>query len=334
MKYIYTLFFLLVILCKSNAALCLSLGNGDWTNPLNWSCGSVPTCGDSVVIQTAHTVTISSQQNYTGCSGKLMITIYGRLKFTNGNKLRLNCVSGIYLMPGGVIDPGTGGGNSNTIEICGDIYWNAASGTLTGPGCLPPWLPGCATVLPIELISFEGKVEKSNVLLEWLTANEINNNYFLLKRSKDLENFTQLTKVNANQKIINSKGQNYYSYNDTDPENGVSYYTLEQYDLDLKMKLRKTISVNVSKNNSTVFTIFPNPNKGEFTLSFDGLGNNHKVDIQLIDQKGKLVYSDYFYTSEITKEFSIVPTTKLANGIYICNLFLEGIKYSVKVVVE
>ncbi len=137
---------------SSKAVLCVALGNGDWNTAANWSCGVKPGCGDSVVIPAAFTLTITSQQDYSSCASGPNIVIYGVLKFDNGNKLKLPCDARVYIMPGGSIQPGTGGGNSNYIEICNDIVWNAAAGNLTGPSCLPSTAPWClGVVLPVKL---------------------------------------------------------------------------------------------------------------------------------------------------------------------------------------
>ena len=61
-------------------------------------------------------------------------------------------------------------------------------------------------VLPIELLSFTGTVINSrNVLLEWSTASEQSNDYFIIERSTDGYNWTQIKNIdgsgNSNTKI-------------------------------------------------------------------------------------------------------------------------------------
>ena len=46
----------------------------------------------------------------------------------------------------------------------------------------------CA-VLPVELLNFSAQCKKNEVHLSWQTASEINNNYFLVQKSKDAINF-------------------------------------------------------------------------------------------------------------------------------------------------
>lgn len=170
----------------AKAATCKTTGSGSWGTNATWSCGAQPTCGDSLVIQAGHTASVLSSINLESCGNKIVIAIYGTLRFGSGIKLNLPCNSKVYIFPGGAIVGGGGGGNSNQLVICGSTVWNAGMGTFTGPGCMPPTLPGCTGVLPIELISFEGReCNAASVCLEWRTASEVNNDFFIVERSKD-----------------------------------------------------------------------------------------------------------------------------------------------------
>ncbi|MBP7808301.1 MAG: T9SS type A sorting domain-containing protein [Bacteroidia bacterium] len=333
------LFFVLGVIFSSfnlKSATCISQGNGDWSNSATWSCGTVPACGDSIVILAAHNVTISSQQNYTGCGTGPIVVVYGTLDFTNGNKLRLPCNSRIYIMSGGDIDPGTGGGNSNTIEICGDILWNAGSGNLPGPACLPATASWCVgTVLPVELISFTGDAKDGYVDLNWITATESNSSHFEIERSVDATSFSKINTVNSMAPNGNSNRALIYHTIDNSPLGNISYYRLKQFDLDNSSSYSNIISVNYIKAKNVKFVIYPNPNKGEFTADISGIENNHEVQISLKDEKGNTVYdSKFFIQDDNSRKLNIVPETKLPNGLYVCTLTLEGIEYHVKVIVN
>ena len=115
----------------------------------------------------------------------------------------------------------------------------------------------------------------------------------------------------------------------------ISYYRLKQVDKDNTFAYSGIISVNYIKAKNIKFVIYPNPNKGEFTADITGIENNHEIQISLRDEKGKLVYSSNFFIQEqSSSKLSIVPETKLANGLYICTLTIEGIEYNVKVIVN
>ena len=330
---------LLVFLLTSlslKSALCTSIGNGDWTTAANWSCGHVPTCGDSIVILAGHTVSITSQLDYEACGSPPHLVVFGVLKFDNGNKLKLPCDSRIYIMSGGSIQPGTGGGNSNFIEICNDVLWNAASGTLPGPSCLPAGSPWCiGTVLPVELVSFTGEAQNGYINLNWVTASERNSSHFEIERSSDASAFEKIRTVNS--KSINGNSNVALDYYTTDdlPLGKVIYYRLKQIDKDNTFTFSGIISVNYVKDKNIRFVVYPNPNKGEFTADISGIENNHEVEISLKDEKGNIVYISKFNIQDSnSNKVQIVPENKLQNGLYICTLTLEGIEYNTKVVVN
>lgn len=330
---------LLLLVCSFpyliKSATCVSTGNGAWSNAAIWSCGHVPACGDSIVIQAAHTVTVTNQQDYSACASPPKLAIYGRLQFDNGNKLRLPCNSVIYIFSSGSIVPGSGGGNSNYIEICSDILWSAGDGSLFGSGCLPPSAPGCAAVLPIELVSFNAQINAAKVDVKWITASEKNNSHFIIQRSTDAQMFDNIATVTSKAQNGNSQSQLNYNSEDKIPVSGVSYYRLKQVDKDQSFSYSKVVSVNFIKDKNIRFVIYPNPNNGEFTADISGIENNHQIKIILTNEKGEKVYhAEFFINDSANSSFRIIPSDKLPSGLYVCTLILEGIEYKVKVIVS
>jgi hypothetical protein len=321
---------------KSSAVLCLSTGNGLWTNPATWSCGHVPTCGDSMVIQSIHTVTLDTQQDYTGCAQGPIVVVYGTMQCENGNKLKLPCTSRIYIMPGGSVKAGSGSGNSNYIEICNDVVWNAGMGNLIGPACMPASSVWCnGVVLPVELVSFEGQPKDGYVDLNWVTATEQNCNHFEVERSLDAQAFEKFTNVNT--KALNGNSQSVLKYSAIDeaPLSNIIYYRLRQVDNTNVSHFSQIISVNYIKSKNIKFVVYPNPNKGEFTADITGIENNHEVTISLKDDRGNSVYESEFYILDTGhNKLQIIPQSRLNPGMYVCTLTLEGIQYNVKVVVS
>jgi len=105
----------------------------------------------------------------------MFIFIDGTLDFnTNGKKLNLPCGSEITINLGGKIMSTGGGGSNNQIVICGIEVWRKSDGTINVPASF-------RNPLPVELISFKGEIENSSVKLTWITASEINIDFFLLK---------------------------------------------------------------------------------------------------------------------------------------------------------
>jgi len=87
--------------------------------------------------------------------------------------------------------------------------------------------------------------------------------------------------------------------------------------------------------NNIKFTVFPNPNQGEFSVDITGLENNHEIALTLRNDKGDTVYNAYFYTQdESSIQRKIVPETKLENGTYYCTISVQGIQHTVRVMVN
>ena len=88
--------------------------------------------------------------------------------------------------------------------------------------------PICQTV-PVELISFTGTVEEEGNLLKWVTATEINNDYFTLEHSIDGVTYNRIdqTEGAGTTSELQSYGHMHY-----DAPPGLSYYRLKQTDFD------------------------------------------------------------------------------------------------------
>jgi hypothetical protein len=84
--------------------------------------------------------------------------------------------------------------------------------------------------LPVTLIEFTAKVENENqVALSWKTTAEINNDYFIVERSRDGVVFEEVDRINGNGTTTEMSS---YQTTDYDPFKGISYYRLRQVDYD------------------------------------------------------------------------------------------------------
>ena len=118
-------------------------------------------------------------------------------------------------------------------------------------------------LLPVELISFSAKRVEKDVVLNWETATELNNDYFTIQRSLDAITFTDLTP--------NVKGAGTtvvpQSYNFIDEEvfdilqEDLLYYRLKQTDFDGSFSYSSIHAVQY-KNEHAEITIYPNPTSG------------------------------------------------------------------------
>ena len=170
--------------------------------------------------------------------------------------------------------------------------------------------------LPIELMSFDAHLNGSVVDLNWSTATEINNDYFTIEKTKDAINFETVAKVSG---AGNSTAQLNYATVDAHPYNGISYYRLKQTDYNGSFTYSNMVSVEYKNSNSPFsLGIFPNPSNGSVINFSYNLLKGDKVSIIIYDLSGKLIYQKEIVIEDFNeKTYSIIPSEKLAPGVYL-----------------
>jgi hypothetical protein len=144
--------------------------------------------------------------------------------------------------------------------------------------------------LPITLTSFTGKCEQQNTILRWITASEINNDFFTIERSIDGINWELVGTIYGEG---NSNELNSYSIMDTFSAKNINYYyKLKQTDYDNKFEYSNPIFVEKCDNNTLEYFVNrPNPTKGKFELMYTGNGSDPKIySTRIFNSMGKQVY--------------------------------------------
>lgn len=110
--------------------------------------------------------------------------------------------------------------------------------------------------LPVELMYFTATCDnQKDIKLEWATASETNNDFFIVQRSEDMEGFKDMGIV---QGAGNSNRVITYTYIDK-PAPNAAYYRLKQVDYDGGYSYSEIVSVNCEKDIENSFMIYPNP---------------------------------------------------------------------------
>jgi hypothetical protein len=141
---------------------------------------------------------------------------------------------------------------------------------------------GTCAAIPIELRSFTAQNKGKSVLLNWQTANEIQNKGFEIERSTNGASWQALDFVAA-------KGQNStYIFEDKRPLS-IGYYRLKQIDHDGFFEYSKTVVANWASAKSKIL-VSPNPNAtGIFQIQ--GLPEA-TTDISLINTLGQVIWRE------------------------------------------
>ncbi len=152
-------------------------------------------------------------------------------------------------------------------------------------GLIPP-------IVPVELISFTHRIENGKIILDWVTATELNNMGFEIQRSNDNNIFVTIGFVEGSGISTTNK-----HYNFTDEGiSGTVYYRLKQVDFDGSYNYSQVIEVN----GVTISTIqleqnYPNPFNPITTIKYQ-LGNDGFINLKVFNTLGEEV-------AELVNEF-------------------------------
>ena len=142
--------------------------------------------------------------------------------------------------------------------------------------------------LPIDLVSFEGECINNQTQLEFVVASQVNNEYFIIERSKNLFDWIEISHITGggtnNEEIS-------YNFEDLTPLSGENYYRLSQTDIDGTTKFFHPIVVNCDSRVDN-YNVFPNPTTNNISIEFEleyFQGDN--IELLLRDLKGTIIMS-------------------------------------------
>ncbi|GAB2563591.1 T9SS type A sorting domain-containing protein [Spirosoma aerophilum] len=118
--------------------------------------------------------------------------------------------------------------------------------------------------LPVNLVSFTGKSGNNEVMLNWLTAWEEENQGFEILKSTNAKSFERIGMVAGK---YNAQVQSEYAFVDQHVTAGqIYYYRLKQKDAGGESALSQIIAVLAEATEQQEGSIAPNPNDGSFSL--------------------------------------------------------------------
>ncbi|MFK8044898.1 MAG: T9SS type A sorting domain-containing protein [Crocinitomicaceae bacterium] len=207
------------------------------------------------------------------------------------------------------------GGCGNTSSPCNSVA--GSGGGSVGDGIVDASTSG---PLPVSLTYFKAsKRELEDVLLEWETQSESNNDFFQIEKSVDGETWKFLAKIEG---AGNSPNVNFYEITDRAPQFGVNYYRLSQIDFDGTLTQKGIESVFIENKNNNVFTVFPNPSKGIVFVESSSGDNIKSIRIQ--NMMGQEIAANTYWVNGLTE----VDMSSLGKGVYLVEV--RGNKGSVQ----
>jgi hypothetical protein len=207
------------------------------------------------------------------------------------------------LPPGGGTFSQTGTNVTGTVKV--SIVTNFSPFTL---GSTDPDSP-----LPITLLAFNATLNNDQVDVAWRTAQEINNDKFVVERGTDLEHFTEIGTVDGNG---NSKVAHSYSWIDKYPAFGRSYYRLKQVDFDGQVTYSELKVIDYDGPKIATLRAYPNPfsvvKHRTLTIELSGLKEEKLIPVKVFNLHGQLVFEKVF---EVSVPGQLIESVALSNGI-------------------
>ncbi|HEY4289806.1 MAG TPA: T9SS type A sorting domain-containing protein [Puia sp.] len=165
------------------------------------------------------------------------------------------------------------------------------------------------TPLPLTFVSFTAQGENDRVSLKWETSSEINNDHFTAQRSANGADWLDIKSVKGTN---NSGTVSSYAANDEAPLEGVSYYRIQQTDIDGKTSYSVIRSVNRSVS-SAMLNVYPNPATSFVSIS---PATNEPLKITILNSSGQSMTAPRVSNGS-SQTFNVAG---LAAGIYLIRI--------------
>ncbi|MEX1203142.1 MAG: alpha-amylase family glycosyl hydrolase [Ferruginibacter sp.] len=163
-------------------------------------------------------------------------------------------------------------------------------------------------VLPVTLVNFYGKNNRSENLLNWEVKNEVDLNHYELERSFDGTIFNYVGRINAT-------GSSNYSYTDKDiSKSPVYFYRLKKVDIDGRFSYSGIIRLNGNIKSLTLVAI-PNPFKEILKISVSS-AIKINAHISITDLSGRVLYQQPLQVQPGVNVYEIAEASKFATGTY------------------
>ncbi len=175
------------------------------------------------------------------------------------------------------------------------------------------------SMLPVKLVSFEGKNTDEGIILDWKTASEINNCRFEIQRGENPRSFTTIGTVEG---AINSNAFEEYSFIDKQPLSTTAYYRLRQVDCDGKFEYSKIIAI---EGVAPRMTIHPNPVQDNIRLQWEKPGT---FEVGIWNISGQEVVAPQKYNEQAFD----IGLSHLPPGIYLLKAVHNGHSYTEKII--
>ncbi len=215
-------------------------------------------------------------------------------------------IQGQYTAPAGVTsvtlcirDSRTGGLNNYTLD---DICFRSC------PSCIP---------LPLQSLTLTSSLHGNTAGLKWVTVDEVNTDKFILQRSTDGINYSDIAS-----KVAVGQARSTTEYQLTDDiqsllQSSVVYYRIKAVDIDGKYSYSNVVPVKLAKTGGV--QVWPNPFVSDIRISYTATANT-SLNVRVIDNAGRIVSQSNYNVSRGLNQLSVSGVETLSPGVYIIRI--------------
>lgn len=178
-------------------------------------------------------------------------------------------------------------------------------------------------VLPVIWGNFTAEKINSTALLKWTTVSEQNVDRFIIERSFDGRNYTEIGSLKA---TGSSTTTHSYTFTDSKPVKGINSYKIRLADNDGKRSYSEIRSLLFDEIKN-IISIAPNPAKDKVILTVRG--NTKLLQVKVFNNVGQQIASYILNTETLPLDVS-----KFAKGSYYVSITGDGINQKEKLVIQ
>ncbi len=170
-----------------------------------------------------------------------------------------------------------------------------------------------------EYLYFMAVRSNDIVNLQWIANTDYRNRHFIIERSENGSEFTQLAQIPS--QLLGTAFSTYYRTDDN-PFNGTSFYRVKEVFDNETFRYSTVREIKIDSKEKR-YNIFPNPTSGHINLDLLSY-NGKKAKVYLTNQLGQIVYRQDF--ERLGRELIEMDFSKLPGGLYFINISIEGQK--------
>ncbi len=184
------------------------------------------------------------------------------------------------------------------------------------------------STLPVQLLTFTGTLKNNTITnLNWKTTNDLNTSHFIVERSLDAQQFSQIGTVTA---IGSGSAENNYAFDDpevADLQSQQIYYRLKMIDNNGTYRYSNIIRVSLPGLLNDI-TISPNPVVGDVNAAITSAASG-TAEWMIIDNAGRVLLQNTTLLKK-GKNDLMINISQVASGSYYLKVKGDGIDLKIQ----